>query len=105
MRSYFLKLSGREEGPHSDAQIAQMFSDQRVNRSTPYKPEVGGDWRTVDDYMPTLKYGTQLPSPTDKTPTAAIQVGLGAGGGNVKITDIDVPFGSVLKMAFKVRRD
>jgi hypothetical protein len=27
MKSYFLKFSGREEGPLGEAQIAQMFAD------------------------------------------------------------------------------
>lgn len=71
-----------------------------MNRSTPCKPELGGDWRTVDDYMPTLKYGTQLPPATPST--ELIKVGSGPAGGNVKIIDIDVPFASILKTAFKI---
>ncbi len=33
MKSYLLKLSGREQGPYSESQIGQMFADQQVNRS------------------------------------------------------------------------
>ena len=68
MKSYLLKLSGREEGPYSDSQIAQLFADQQVNRSTPCKPEANGEWKTIDDYLPMLKYGTQLPAPTKPPP-------------------------------------
>ena len=99
VKSYLLKLSGREEGPYSETQIAQMFSDQRVNRSTPCKPEVGGDWRMVDDYLPTLKYGTQLPAPTQRA-----RIGSGSGASvdrRISLVDIDIPFLSILKFLFK----
>jgi hypothetical protein len=56
MKSYSLKFSGREEGPYEDTQIAQMFADGRVNRNTPCKPASGGEWKSVDDYLPMLKY-------------------------------------------------
>src|SRR6266567_3091156 len=64
MKSYLLKVSGREEGPYGEAQIAQMFADGRVDRNTSCKPADRGDWKSVDDYLPMLKYGTQLPLPT-----------------------------------------
>ncbi|MBA3387087.1 MAG: hypothetical protein H0T95_10810 [Chthoniobacterales bacterium] len=100
MNSYLLKLNEREDGPHPDTQIAQMFADQRVNRYTPCKPEAGGEWRTIDDYMPMLKYGTQLP-PASLT-KSAVAITPGLDGRGIVITDVDVPFGSVLKMAFKI---
>jgi hypothetical protein len=100
VKSYYLKISGREEGPYFEAQIAQMFADQQVNRSTPCKPQTGGDWKTIDDCLPMLKYGTQLPVPT-KAAMSVAPPPLPANS-SVRITDIDVPFGSVLKMAFKI---
>jgi hypothetical protein len=100
VKAYLLKLDGRDEGPFSDTQIAQMFADQRVNRSTPCKPESGGDWRTVDEYLPMLKYGTERPART--TNGASRGMARSTDGGGIRITDIDVPFRSVLKMAFKV---
>lgn len=100
MKSFVLKLVGRDEGPYTESQIAQMFADQQVNRSTPCKPVMSGDWKTIDDYLPMLKYGTQLPAPS----RAAISVAPQPlpTNSSVRITDIDVPFGSVLKMAFKI---
>jgi hypothetical protein len=41
-----------------------MFADGLIDRNTPCKPADRGDWKTVDDYLPILKYGTQLPPPT-----------------------------------------
>ena len=64
MKSYSLKIAGREEGPYGEAQIAQMFADGRIDRNTPCKPADRGDWKTIDDYLPMLKYGTQLPAPS-----------------------------------------
>lgn len=99
MRSFLLKLAGREEGPYSESQVAQMFADKRVNRSTPCKPETGGDWKTIDEYLPTLKYGTQLPVPTPKpvvTNTAPVTTYTRVG-----LVDLDIPFLSILKMMFK----
>jgi GYF domain 2 len=58
MKSYSLKLSGREAGPYTETQVAQMFADGRVNRHTPCKVAGGSEWKTVDDYLPMLKYGT-----------------------------------------------
>ena len=49
MKSYLLKLSGREEGPCSESQVAKMFADQRVDRYMPCKPEAAGDWKTIDN--------------------------------------------------------
>jgi hypothetical protein len=65
MKSYLLKISGDEEGPYGEAQIAQMFADGRVDRNTPCKPADRGDWKSIDDYFPILKYGTQLPPPVE----------------------------------------
>ena len=100
MKSFLLKLNGREEGPYSDTQVAQMFADQRVNRSTPCKPVNGGDWKTVDDYLPTLKYGTQLPSPTASR-TVALAPSASLRQDRVAVVDVDIPFSSVLKIMFK----
>ena len=65
MKSYSLRISGREEGPYAEAQIAQFFADGRIDRNTPCKPANGGEWKSIDDYLPMLKYGTQLPPPVD----------------------------------------
>jgi hypothetical protein len=101
MKSYSLKVSGREEGPFAEAQIAQMFADGRIDRNTPCKPADRGDWKTIDDYLPTLKYGTQLPPPTKVSavpPPIPAPVSLSQ---RVSVVDFDIPFGSVLKIMFK----
>ena len=72
MKSYVVKISDREEGPYDQAQMAQMFADARVDRDTPCKPSGEGDWKTIDDYLPMLKYGTQLP-PTTKVPAVPFE--------------------------------
>jgi hypothetical protein len=103
-KSYFLKLSGREEGPYSDVQIGQMFADQRVNRNTPCRLETARDWKTIDDYLPMLKYGTQLPPATPRQVSASVsQVSQAAisPAQRVAVVDIDIPFLSVLKIMFK----
>ena len=87
MKTYLIKFSDREEGPCTEAQIAQMFADERVDRDTPCRPADGGDWKTIDDYLPMLKYGTQLPPPLPSQ--------------RVSVIDFDIPFGSVLKIMFK----
>jgi hypothetical protein len=102
MKSYSLKFSGREEGPYDEAQIAQMFADGRIDRNTPCKPASGGGWKSIDDYLPMLKYGTQLPPPTQARsmppkpppiPSLSAQ--------RVAVVDFDIPFWSVLKIMFK----
>jgi hypothetical protein len=103
MKSYLLKFSGGEEGPFSDVQIAQMFADGRVDRNTPCKPTASGDWKSVDDYLPTLKYGTQLPAPSQapNVPPIPPPVLLSQLSQRVSVVDFDIPFGSVLKIMFK----
>ena len=100
MKSFLLKFSGREEGPFGEEQIAQMFADGRIDRNTPCKPVSGGDWKSIDDYLPMLKYGTQLPPPTEKrgVPPMPPPVVLSQ---RVSVVDFDIPFGSVLKIMFK----
>jgi hypothetical protein len=101
MKSYSLKLSGREAGPYVEAQIAQMFADERIDRNTPCKPVSGGDWKTIDDYLPMLKYGTQLPSSSRVvTPPPAIPPPV-LFSQRVSVVDFDIPFWSVLKIMFK----
>src|SRR6266496_3448863 len=99
MKSYSLKLSDHEEGPYGETQIAQMFADGHIDRNTPCKPADRGDWKTVDDYLPMLKYGTQLPPPTKVPvpPTLPPVLSLQ----RVSVVDFDIPFGSVLKIMFK----
>jgi hypothetical protein len=101
VKSYLLKLLGREEGPYAEAQIAQMFADGRIDRNTACKPVAGGDWKLVDDYLPMLKYGTQLPPATKvpAVPPAPPPVLLSSQ--RVSVVDFDIPFGSVLKIMFK----
>ncbi len=108
MKASFLKLSDREEGPFSEEEVAQLFADGRADRNTPCRPSTGGDWRTIDDYLPMLKYGTQLPNPTpppppraaDLTPSAKRSTNLSAET-RVAIVDIDLPFLSILKLMLK----
>ena len=103
MKSYFLKLSDHEEGPYAETEMAQMFADRRVNRNTPCKPAGGGDWRTIDEYLPMLKYGTQLP-PAAKVPVVppmSPPVLSAHASQRISIVDFDIPFWSVLKIMFK----
>ena len=100
-KAYLLKLSDREEGPYAESQIAQMFADRRVNRSTPCKPQSGGDWKTIDDYLPILKYGTQLPPPTPKQISSPNPLSPPLAAQRVAVVDLDLPFPSILKLMFK----
>jgi hypothetical protein len=101
MKSYLLKLSGREEGPYEESQIAQMFADGRVDRNTPCKPASGGDWKSIDDYLPMLKYGTQLPPATKVPAIPPISPPVLLSSQRVSVVDFDIPFWSVLKIMFK----
>jgi hypothetical protein len=64
MKTYLIKFSDREEGQYDETQVAQMFANGRVDRNTPCKPSDRAEWKSIDDYLPMLKYGTQLPPPT-----------------------------------------
>ncbi len=104
MKSYLLQIDGRQEGPYRDTQVAQLFAQRRVSQHTPCKLEQLAEWRTIDDFLPTLKYGTELPAAETVT-RATVRSGVLPPlppGTAVKITDVDVPFTSVLKMAFKI---
>ena len=104
MRSFHLKIADLEEGPFTEPEVAQMFADGRVDRNSPCKPSDRGEWKTVDDYLPMLKYGTQLPSPTKVPPvppTPLPPVLLPQLSQRVSVIDFDIPFGSVLKILFK----
>jgi len=102
VRSFHLKIAGREEGPYGELQIAQMFADGRVDRNTPCKPADQREWKTIDNYLPMLKYGTQLPTPSrvsnmpPKPPPA-----LPLSAQPVSVVDFDIPFWSLLKIMFK----
>jgi len=104
MKRYLIKLSNSEEGAYDEAQMAQMFADGRIDRNTPCKPADHGDWRTIDDYLPMLKYGTQLP-PASKVPAVPpalpSPVLLSQSSQRISIVDFDIPFWSVLKIVFK----
>ncbi len=106
VKTYLVKLSDHEEGPYDETQMAQMFADRRIDRDTLCKPADRGDWKSVDDYLPVLKYGTQLPPPNPiaaATATATIPAPMPIvmGPQRVSIVDFDIPFGSVLKIMFK----
>jgi hypothetical protein len=103
MKSYVVKFSDREEGPYDEARMAQMFADKRIDRDTPCKPVSGGDWKTVDDYLPMLKYGTQLPPPAKVpvVPPGPPPVLSSQLSQRISIVDFDIPFWSVLKIMFK----
>jgi hypothetical protein len=101
MKSFFLKLSGREDGIYSEEQVAQMFADERVNRSTPCRLATGNDWKTIDDYLPMLKYGTQLPPATRRQISVAAKPTESLATQRVAVVDVDIPFLSVLKIMFK----
>ncbi len=100
MKSYFVKVSDHEEGPYVETQIAQMFADGRIDRNTPCKPGDRGDWKTIDEYLPMLKYGTQLPPPTKVRPVLPTPPPVFLSQ-RVSVVDFDIPFGSVLKIMFK----
>ena len=102
MRSFHLKIGDREEGPFTEPEVAQMFANGRVDRNTPCKPCDYGEWKTIDDYLPMLKYGTQLPPPAAKLPPVppAPPPALSSSQ-RVSVVDFDIPFGSVLNIMFK----
>lgn len=101
MKTYLIKLSDREEGPYAETEVAQMFADGRIDRHTPCKPADSGDWRTIDDYLPMLKYGTQRPPPTAIPNAPSIPPPVLLSSQRVSVVDFDIPFGSVLKIMFK----
>ena len=101
MRFFRLKIADREEGPYGEAQIAQMFADGRVDRNTPCKPASGDEWKSVDDYLPMLKYGTQLPPPAKVPVVPPTPPPVLLSSQRVSVVDFDIPFGSVLKIIFK----
>jgi hypothetical protein len=107
VKTYLVKLSDHEEGPYDETQMAQMFADKRIDRNTLCKPVDRGEWKTVDDYLPMLKYGTQLPPPSPiaaATPAAAaapMPPPILLSPQRVSVVDFDIPFGSVLKIMFK----
>jgi hypothetical protein len=105
VRAFHLKIAEREEGPFTATEIAQMFADGRIDRNTPCKPSDHGEWKTVDDYLPMLKYGTQLPPPATRIPavppTPPPSVLSSQSSQRVSVIDFDIPFGSVLKIMFK----
>jgi len=76
-----------------------MFADGRVNRYTACRRVDDKDWKTIDDFLPILKYGTELPPPTPKPiPAVSPQVPVYS---RVALVDLDIPFLSILKMMFK----
>jgi len=101
MRLFVLKIVDREEGPFTETEVAQMFADGRVDRNTPCKPVDRGEWKTVDDYLPMLKYGTQLaPAAKILVPPSPLPPA-SSSSQRVSVIDFDIPFGSVLKIMFK----
>ena len=101
MRTFHLKIADREEGLFTETEVAQMFADGRVDRNTPCKPVDRDEWKTVDDYLPMLKYGTQLP-PAAKVPAVPpTPPPVPLSSQRVSVVDFDIPFGSVLKIMFK----
>src|SRR4029077_8346428 len=101
MKSYVVKFSDREEGPYAETQMAQMFADGLIDRNTACKPAGGGEWKSVDDYLPTLKYGTQLPPGTKVPAVLPPPPPVLSSSQRVSVIDLDIPFGSVLKIMFK----
>jgi hypothetical protein len=101
VRSFQIKIGDSEEGPFTETEAAQMFANGRIDRNTPCKPWDGGEWKSIDDYLPMLKYGTQLPPaakrPAVPPPAPIVFESLQ----RVSVIDFDIPFGSVLKIMFK----
>ena len=94
MKSYSLKFSGGQEGSYTEAQIAQIFADGRIDRNTPCKPAERADWKSVDDCLPMLKYGTQLPPPTQDRGMATKPPPIPSlSAQRVSVVDFDIPFG------------
>ena len=115
-RTFRIKLGSREEGPFSEEQVAQLFADRKVTRETPCRLADGGEWKTVDDLLPILKYGTQLPSPTESAVvrsedpavyrsssgyTPPVTASRPRPDSRVSLVDIDLPFLSIVKLLFK----
>jgi len=114
LKNYFLKLSDREAGPYSEEQVSQLFADRQIDRNTPCRVAPDGAWKTIDDLLPMLKYGTQLPNPTSSvvrsedppiynyssTPPR-LPHGKVSADMRIAIVDLDLPFVSILKLVFK----
>ncbi len=115
MLSYYLKTSEREEGPFSEEQVSQLFAESRIDRHTSCRTDLDGSWKTIDDYLPMLKYGAPLastpgisapPSAPPTLPPLYVENPSGSHTSapvsrNFALVDIDLPFGSILKLMFK----
>ena len=113
MKSYFLKLSDREAGPYPEEQVSQFFADGRIDHDTPCRVAPDGPWRTIDDVLPMLKYGTQLPNPTSSVVRSEEPAVYGSAAPprlpqdrsraemRVSVVDFDMPFYSMIKFLFK----
>jgi hypothetical protein len=109
MKSYLLKAGDREEGPLTEQEIAQLYADGTVNRDTPCRLEGAIGWKTIDDYLPMLKYGTQLPAPSAAAIRGDDRGVYRAGSSSaaissdarVLVVDVEIPFSSMLKLMFK----
>ncbi len=89
-----------------------MFADGRVDRGTPCRLGADGAWKTIDDLLPILKYGTQVPAPS-KPARSENAPSSGAGfsaldrrndvlsAQRISLVEIDLPFVSILKLTFK----
>ena len=101
VKTYLIKFSDHEEGPYAETQVAQMFADGRIDRNTPCRPSDGGEWKTIDDYLPMLKYGTQLPPAINVPAVPPTPPPVLLSSQRVSVVDFDIPFVSVLKIMFK----
>jgi hypothetical protein len=113
-RTFFLRYSDEEQGPFSEEQIAQLYADGKVNLDTPCKLAGGNEWKTIDEFMPMLKYGTQLPSPSSSVvrsedpppyrynaPNKVSKPPPVPADFRMKVVDVAIPFGSVFILVLK----
>jgi hypothetical protein len=89
----------------------QSIADRRADRNTPCRLGSDGIWKTIDEYLPMLKYGTQLHNPTAPVVRSEDPAFYGtrplstknpaSEGHRITPVDIDLPFVSILKLTFK----
>src|SRR5205809_7470492 len=101
MKQFLLKISGSQVGPYSEEDITQMYHDNRIDRNTPCRPPTDEVWKTLDDYLPFLKYDLQLPPSPAKPPPVYIQSVTPPPAQKVAVVDVDVPFFSIFRLMLK----
>jgi hypothetical protein len=95
MKRFDLQVHGQVRPSVDESEVMELFSHETINRDTPCRITGETKWRTCDELLPSMKYGSKVPPSQGPRIEAS-------DGSRIVIHDVRLSFSTVFRLFVQV---